>query len=68
MNTLRVYGKRTGGDEVLIFGNLVDSPGCISRAKKTAAHHGYKITRAVKVGTIETRYQDTDYTAEFFRA
>lgn len=67
MNTLRVYGKRNDNEEKLIINDLANTPACIARAKKTAAENGYTITRAVKIDTIETRYQDTDYTSEFFK-
>jgi hypothetical protein len=67
MDTLRVYGKRGNSTEKLIINCLANTPACIARAKKTAAENGYTITRAVKIGTIETRYKDTDYTSEFFK-
>lgn len=64
MRTLRIYGKKNG-EEKLIFRMLADTPSAIKTAKRNAALHGYEISRAVRIGTAETRYRDEDVTEYF---
>ena len=65
MNTLRVYGEKNGTEKV-IFAMLLESPASIKRAKQTAAQHGYRITKAIRHGTLEIGYREIDVTEKFF--
>lgn len=65
MNTLRVYGEKNGMEKV-IFSMLAENPASIERAKRTAAQQGYRITKVIRHGTLETRYREIDVTEKFF--
>lgn len=67
MEILRVYGTKDGA-ESLLFGNLAEHPNCINTAKKTAVQNGYKITRAIRVGTYRNCFRDEDVTEKFLSA
>lgn len=67
MDILRVYGEKNGVEN-LIFGRLADLTGCHRTAKKTAAEHGYTITKVIRVGTIANGFRDENIMAEFLKA
>ena len=64
METLRVYGEKNGTEKV-IFANL--DARCKEKAKRTAALHGYTITKVIRNGTLRTRCGEQDITDEFLR-
>ena len=66
MGTLRIYGAKNGTEKV-IFAMLADTAGCRATAKRTAAQHGYTITKVIRNGTLETSYGWQDVTKEFLR-
>jgi hypothetical protein len=63
MDILRVYGKKDGKEEKLLFATLDAS--CKATAKKTIAQHGYKVTRVIKAGQFENGYKEEDVTGEW---
>ncbi len=67
METLRVYGKKNGTEKV-IFAMLADTAGCIATAKKTAAQHGYEISKVIRNGTVATKFREQDIAMEFLKA
>ena len=66
MGTLRVYGTKNGTEKV-IFAMLAENAGCRATAKRTAAQHGYTITKVIRNGTLGTSYGWQDVTEEFLR-
>lgn len=66
METLRIYGTKNGTEKV-IFAMLEDTAGCRATAKRTAAQHGYTITKVIRCGTLRTRCGEQDVTEEFLR-
>lgn len=67
MENLRVYGTKNGAEK-LLFANLAEHPNCIKTAKKTAAQNGYKISRAIRIGTHRNCFTDEDITEKFLTA
>lgn len=66
MNCLRVYGKRNGEPEKLMFLSIEENSGCIERAKRTAMENHYTITKAIRIGNFITRFAETDVTDKYF--
>lgn len=64
MEFLRVYGEKNGTEKV-IFANL--DARCKEKAKRTAAQHGYKVTRVIRAGVLinGNQYGDVDVTGEW---
>ena len=61
---LRVYGEKNGTEKV-IFANL--DARCKEKAKRTAAQHGYKVTRVIRTCVLinGNQYGDVDVTGEW---
>lgn len=67
METLTVWGYKNGRAKIL-FANLAENVSCIARAKRTASEQGYKISRAVRIGTHRNCFTDEDITEKFLTA